>query len=90
VCEICHILGVSQSTTSRHLQILEEAGLIYAVKEGKWVNYHIAENQYPHNARNSESAEILELISTWLEEGEEQVDSDRSKIGCCSRDILCS
>lgn len=39
VCEITHILGIAQSSVSRHLAILREAGFINDEKEGLWVNY---------------------------------------------------
>ena len=90
VCEICHILGVSQSTTSRHLQVLEEAGLIYAVKEGKWVNYHITGSLNYNGSQQTAAEQVLELVSGWMEQGDEQVDSDRSKIGGCNRESLCN
>ena len=43
VCEIQEVLGVAQSTVSKHLRILEEAGLVTFEKEGLWVNYRIAD-----------------------------------------------
>lgn len=47
VCEIREILGLSFSTVSKHLSVLQEAGLIENEKEGKWVHYHLAENIDP-------------------------------------------
>lgn len=41
VCEIGEVLGIGQPATSRHLKILEEAGLIVSQKDGKWVNYSL-------------------------------------------------
>ncbi len=49
VCEIREALGIAQSTVSKHLKVLEEAGLVSYEKEGPWVNYRIAdpgENPY--------------------------------------------
>ncbi|HOP41108.1 MAG TPA: metalloregulator ArsR/SmtB family transcription factor [Syntrophales bacterium] len=43
VCEITAALGVAQSTASKHLKILEEAGLITFYKDGLWVNYTLAD-----------------------------------------------
>ena len=37
VCEIHTSLGFAQSTASKHLKILEEAGLITFYKDGLWV-----------------------------------------------------
>ena len=41
VCEIQALLGLAQSTASRHLQILEEAGFVASSREGPWKNYRI-------------------------------------------------
>lgn len=49
VCEITAVLGLAQSTVSKHLKILEEAGFIESWKEGPWVHYKISadfENSY--------------------------------------------
>jgi ArsR family transcriptional regulator len=47
VCEVQAVLGIAQSTTSKHLNILEDAGLIARRKDGLWVNYEI--DQHSHN-----------------------------------------
>lgn len=41
VCELCDSLEVTQSTLSTHLQVIREAGLVSARKEGKWMYYEI-------------------------------------------------
>ncbi|NYT02472.1 MAG: helix-turn-helix transcriptional regulator [Methanosarcinales archaeon] len=43
VCEIMAALDRPQSTTSHHLSILREAGLIKERKEGKWCHYRLAD-----------------------------------------------
>ena len=51
VCEIQAALEIAQSTASKHLKILEDAGLITYQKEGLWVNYALADgNQSPFAA----------------------------------------
>jgi len=42
VCELITALSMTQPTTSHHLKILEEAGLVKSRKEGKWVFYSLA------------------------------------------------
>jgi ArsR family transcriptional regulator len=42
VCELCGSLAVSQSTLSTHLQVIRDAGLVSARKQGKWMYYAIA------------------------------------------------
>jgi DNA-binding transcriptional ArsR family regulator len=41
LCEVREVLGLSNSTVSRHLTILRDAGLILDSKEGKWVNFRL-------------------------------------------------
>ncbi len=43
VCEIMTALGRPQSSTSHHLTILKDAGLIKERKDGKWSRYRIAD-----------------------------------------------
>lgn len=39
VCEIQAALSLAQSTVSRHLMVLEEAGFVVSEKDGPWKNY---------------------------------------------------
>jgi DNA-binding transcriptional ArsR family regulator len=43
VCEIMIALDRPQSTTSHHLSILRDAGLIRERKDGKWSRYRLSE-----------------------------------------------
>lgn len=43
VCEIMTALDRPQSSTSHHLSILKEAGLIKERKEGKWSRYRLSD-----------------------------------------------
>lgn len=43
VCEVERVLAVSQSTASRHLRYLLNAGIVEDRREGLWVYYRIAE-----------------------------------------------
>lgn len=43
VAELTQILGVGQSTVSRHLRILSEAGLVAVRRAGTWAWYSLAE-----------------------------------------------
>jgi len=38
-CEVTSALGLTQPTTSHHLNILERSGLVTSRREGKWVFY---------------------------------------------------
>lgn len=63
VCEIQEALGLAQSTASKHLKILEEAGLISFSKEGPWVNYRLSDGE-----RNRYAAILLGNLKHWLED----------------------
>lgn len=43
VFELAQTLQISQPTVSRHLQVLDRAGLVTARREAQWVAYSIAE-----------------------------------------------
>ena len=43
VCELIIALNMTQPTTSHHLSILEDAGLVESRKEGRWVFYGITD-----------------------------------------------
>ncbi len=66
VCELQAALGISQSTVSKHLKILEEAGLVTFKKDGSWVNYHLNVD-----SKNIYSSKMLEILRNWLNEDEE-------------------
>ncbi len=64
VCEIRAVLEVAQSTVSKHLKILEEAGILTSFREGIWVNYRI-------DPQNEYAEKLLSLIGGYLNEEEE-------------------
>jgi ArsR family transcriptional regulator len=63
VCEIHTALDVSQPTASKHLKILEDAGLIDSRKEGQWVNYFLSDG-----SRSPYAATLLGNMKHWLED----------------------
>ena len=66
VCEITEALGVAQSTASKHLKILEDAGLITFRKEGLWVNYALADG-----SASPYAASLIGNLKHWLEDDPE-------------------
>ena len=61
VCEIRAVLGLAQPTVSKHLKVLEAAGLVESSKNGLWVNYRFAEkHESPY------SAAMLKHVAQWL------------------------
>ena len=82
VCEIQNALQISQPNVSRHLKILEEAGLVDYQKDGLWVNYSLAgERDNPYAAR------ILENLKHWLED-EPQIIELVKKVPLLNREEL--
>jgi ArsR family transcriptional regulator len=63
VCEIQAAMGLAQSTASKHLKILEEAGLITYYKDGLWVNYSLADGTDSPYASN-----LLGSLRHWLDD----------------------
>ncbi len=61
VCELQTALGAAQSTTSKHLKILEDAGLVNPRKDGLWVNYTLADGR-----QSPFAASLLGNLRHWL------------------------
>ena len=40
-CQITELLAVSGATASRHLSVLQQAGLVDSRKDGRWVYYRL-------------------------------------------------
>jgi ArsR family transcriptional regulator, arsenate/arsenite/antimonite-responsive transcriptional repressor len=66
VCEIQTALDKAQSTTSKHLKILEDAGLITYQKNGLWVNYKLADG-----TQSQFAASLISHLHHWLEDDPE-------------------
>jgi ArsR family transcriptional regulator len=45
VCEMQAALDIAQPSVSKHLKILEEAGLVVSQKDGMWVNYYLSDGE---------------------------------------------
>ena len=66
VCELQALLQVAQPTVSKHLKILENAGMVTSFKEGLWVNYQLADG-----SRSPYAAALLGNLRHWLTEDAE-------------------
>lgn len=66
VCEIQAALGVAQPTVSKHLKILEAAGLLDSRKEGLWVHYRLNDG-----SSSPYVATVLGNLKHWLEQSPE-------------------
>jgi ArsR family transcriptional regulator, arsenate/arsenite/antimonite-responsive transcriptional repressor len=58
VCQIVELLGLAQSTVSKHMSILHQARLVEHRKEGRWMYYRAADGDSPPEAR-----EIAAVVS---------------------------
>lgn len=63
-CQITEWLGVTGATVSRHLQQLQQAGLVHAEKDGRWVHFSL-------------SADFPTELRAWLEPGLEPPERKR-------------
>jgi ArsR family transcriptional regulator, arsenate/arsenite/antimonite-responsive transcriptional repressor len=46
VCELCELLGLSQSKLSFHLKVLKSAQLVQTRQEGRWIYYRLNLTQF--------------------------------------------
>jgi ArsR family transcriptional regulator, arsenate/arsenite/antimonite-responsive transcriptional repressor len=61
VCEIQAALSIAQPTVSKHLKVLEEAGLVQSCKDGLWVNYSLSGGD-----GSAYAATLLGNLKHWL------------------------
>ncbi|HNT58182.1 MAG TPA: metalloregulator ArsR/SmtB family transcription factor [Syntrophales bacterium] len=61
VCEIQAVLPIAQPTVSKHLKILEKAGLVESRKDGLWVNYTLSSG-----GKNPYAATLLGCLRHWM------------------------
>ncbi len=61
VCELQQLLSIPQPAVSKHMKVLEKAGLVKSTKEGLWVNYALN-----YGSSNPYAAAILGNFRYWL------------------------
>ncbi len=61
VCELQAALDIAQPTVSKHLKILEDAGLVTCEKDGLWVNCTLGDG-----AKSPYVATLLGNLRHWL------------------------
>ncbi|MBI9075166.1 MAG: winged helix-turn-helix transcriptional regulator [Desulfatibacillum sp.] len=84
VCELQSALGLAQSTVSKHLKILEEAGLIDFFKDGLWVNYRLADG-----SDSPYAVSLLGHLKHWLDD-DPGVQSMVERLPQIRREDICS
>lgn len=56
VCDLEHVLDITQSKSSRHLKTLRQAGLVDARRQAVWIHYRVAD------APDAEQSVALEAV----------------------------
>jgi ArsR family transcriptional regulator, arsenate/arsenite/antimonite-responsive transcriptional repressor len=83
VCEMQVALGIAQPTVSKHLKVLEEAGLVGYQKDGLWVNYYLTDG-----SSSPYAASLLGNLKHWLKDNAE-IQSLMDKIPGIQREEIC-
>lgn len=63
VCELRELLGLAQSTVSKHLKLLDDAELILSRRDGAWIIYRLNSEPESPYARS-----LLEKMEQWHED----------------------
>ncbi len=84
VCEVQKALGVSQPAVSKHMKILENAGIVTHRRDGLWVNYSLSEGR-----ENRYVSTILGSLRHWLEDDLEVADLIR-RLPEIRRETICN
>ncbi len=63
VCELRAVLHLAQPTVSKHLKVLEDAGLVEGIKDKLWVNY-----QQIKKPDSAYAATMLKQLKKWLDD----------------------
>ncbi len=82
VCEITEVLGLTNATVSNHLSNLRKNGFITDEKDGKWINYRIAENITDPIIIN-----VLESLPEWFA-NEKIIKDDLIKVAQVDRYVI--
>lgn len=84
VCELQSLLGVAQSTVSKHLKILEDAGLVTFRKEGLWIIYRLTQGEESEYAKT-----MLEHLHGWLMD-DATLQAMVARLGQVDRERICA
>jgi ArsR family transcriptional regulator, arsenate/arsenite/antimonite-responsive transcriptional repressor len=83
VCEIQAALGVAQPTVSKHLKVLVDAALVQWSRDGKWIDYRLADG-----SASPFAAVMLGNLRHWLEK-DPTVSADVQQLPELCRENLC-
>ncbi len=83
MCEIREILDLSNSTVSKHLTILRDAGLLLDTKDGKWVNFRLNDK-----SENIFIRSLMRLINKSFDD-DKSIQEDSVKLHRVNRKSIC-
>ena len=83
VCELNSALQLAQPSVSKHLKLLEDAGLVMSEKDGLWVNYYLADG-----SGSPYTSTLLGNLRHWLED-DSQIVEIVEKLSVIRREDLC-
>lgn len=84
VCELREALEISQSSVSKHLKILEDAGLVDHKKDGLWVNYYLADG-----GKSPYASSLMGNLRHWLDDEPDIRELIKRLPGIRREDICC-
>jgi ArsR family transcriptional regulator len=84
VCELREALEISQSSVSKHLKILEDAGLTDYEKDGLWVNYYLADG-----GKSPYASSLMGNLRHWLDDEPDIRELIKRLPGIRREDICC-
>jgi len=74
VCQLVELLGLAQSTVSKHMAILHQARLVECRKQGRWLHYRLA---------GAEAAPAVRAALAWVLEAltrDERIAADAAQV----------
>lgn len=83
VCEIQALLQIAQPSVSKHLKVLENAGIVESFKDGLWVNYALTDG-----STSPYVSSVIGNLRHWLN-ADPQIRHMVSKLAETRREDLC-
>ena len=83
VCELSAVLEITQPSVSKHLSILNHAGIIKGERNGQWVDYSLCTEKI-----NKYSSVIQDTIKSWLND-DPVIENDLRETKKFCRESLC-
>ncbi len=84
VCEIQSLVSLAQSTVSKHMKLLEEAGLVDYRKEGSWIIYQLSSG-----SESAYATTILNTLPQWLND-DMQLQEMKLKMDQVDKERICA